>query len=182
MQYDPTNTFDLYDIKSGSWLYMDTNGGLVFQSNTTGSLSTTVIDSGGTLNVSNNIVGTNGLNIQGNQNGNSWLHLSETNAINTVLGNDVGHIQITAYDQIEINSGGSVWTFSNDNFLHSPWGSKFLIAPEPTHSTGQPGDLQGMVAFSANGTYYCTADYVAPEGFDPEPDIWKRISWSSDTW
>jgi|688.fasta_scaffold00027_107 hypothetical protein len=47
----------------------------------------------------------------------------------------------------------------------------------PATSKGQPGNLQGMFAANSTFLYYCTSDYV-----DGVADIWKRSSWSGDTW
>jgi uncharacterized phage infection (PIP) family protein YhgE len=47
----------------------------------------------------------------------------------------------------------------------------------PTHSYGITGDKEGMIAFDATYTYYCTADYV-----DNSTNIWKRTAHGAGTW
>lgn len=46
----------------------------------------------------------------------------------------------------------------------------------PTASIGLSGDKLGDMSFSATYLYYCTQDY------DGVTNVWKRISWSGDTW
>lgn len=46
----------------------------------------------------------------------------------------------------------------------------------PTTSKGAAGDTLGRFAFDSQAFYYCTANY------DGTTNIWKRISFSSDTW
>lgn len=47
----------------------------------------------------------------------------------------------------------------------------------PSTSKGAVGDSIGDIAFDGGYIYYCTAIYV-----DGIADIWKRVSWSGDTW
>ena len=58
---------------------------------------------------------------------------------------------------------------------------KDRIVGVPVSSIGQNGDKQGDIAFNSAYFYYCAEDYV-DAGSDPQPNIWKRIAWSSDTW
>lgn len=52
-----------------------------------------------------------------------------------------------------------------------------FIVNVPATSKGTAGDYAGM--FAANNTYlyYCTTSYV-----NGVANIWKRVSWSGDTW
>jgi hypothetical protein len=65
--------------------------------------------------------------------------------------------------------GGNVATLVNGT-------ATFTIVDAPAASIGQAGDVAGMTANDANYHYYCTASY------DGSTDIWKRVSWSADTW
>jgi hypothetical protein len=49
-------------------------------------------------------------------------------------------------------------------------------ASVPMSSTGQAGDVEGLVALDSDYIYYCTAAY------DGSTNIWKRVAWSADTW
>lgn len=54
--------------------------------------------------------------------------------------------------------------------------NNFLVT-KPNTSTGSAGDTIGMFAANAKYLYYCTETY-----FDGANNIWKRVSWSADTW
>lgn len=54
--------------------------------------------------------------------------------------------------------------------------NNFLVT-KPNTSTGSAGDTVGMFAANATYLYYCTETY-----FDGANNIWKRVSWSADTW
>jgi hypothetical protein len=47
----------------------------------------------------------------------------------------------------------------------------------PSTSKGHSFDRIGQIAYNSSYIYYCIANYTT--GAD---DIWKRISWSADTW
>jgi hypothetical protein len=68
---------------------------------------------------------------------------------------------------------------NSSNHWNNLYLSGYLITngSVPSTSKGSAGDLAGT--FAANSTYlfYCTTNYTTGS-----PDIWKRISWSSDTW
>jgi hypothetical protein len=51
------------------------------------------------------------------------------------------------------------------------------IVFEPASSLGTVGDLKGDLAFTESYIYYCGQDYS-----DGLAHIWKRMSWSADTW
>ena len=53
----------------------------------------------------------------------------------------------------------------------------YQLVPTPTTSKGSEFDKLGQLAFDSEYIYYCTASYS--NGTD---DIWKRLSWSGDTW
>lgn len=55
--------------------------------------------------------------------------------------------------------------------------SLYQIVSVPTSSKGSANNKLGYIAFNNTYMYYCTADYT-----DGVADIWKRISWSADTW
>lgn len=46
----------------------------------------------------------------------------------------------------------------------------------PLSSIGSSGDTAGLVSFDSNYVYYCTGTY------NGSSNIWKRVSWSNDTW
>lgn len=50
------------------------------------------------------------------------------------------------------------------------------VSSVPAHSIGQPGDITGMVAADSMYFYYCIG------AFDGVTNIWKRNTWSNDTW
>jgi hypothetical protein len=51
-----------------------------------------------------------------------------------------------------------------------------ILSTAPESSIGSVDDLLGQVAFDGTYMYYCTAPY------DGVTNIWKRITWSGDTW
>jgi hypothetical protein len=55
--------------------------------------------------------------------------------------------------------------------------NKLANAGVPTTSKGSAGNLKGQVAFDGTYFYYCTANYTGNNA-----NIWKRVSWSADTW
>lgn len=154
IQYDPSGVLDFSTIANGSWLYINSEG-LVYQSNTGGVWKYFSVGDNGTVNIG---------------------PTTENVDINT------GRITTADSTDLEINTGGSIWRFSHDGFLHSPWDGKLLPRIAPLTSQGVEGDMQGMFAFDDGYIYYCKQDWVAAEGFDPQPDIWVRTAWSNDTW
>lgn len=56
-------------------------------------------------------------------------------------------------------------------------GDKFrILVGIPAHSYGKAGDEPNMFAIDSTALYYCTQMY------DGTTNIWKRITWSTDTW
>jgi hypothetical protein len=51
------------------------------------------------------------------------------------------------------------------------------VVNSPSVSIGANGDRAGDLAFTNDYLYYCIADFV-----DGQSNIWKRVSWSADTW
>lgn len=52
----------------------------------------------------------------------------------------------------------------------------FTGADVPSTSIGADGDYKGKISFDRFYLYYCTEDY------DGATHIWRRVSWSNDTW
>ena len=89
---------------------------------------------------------------------------------------------------VEINGTASILVGYNSNaqvYLGNPNGGNnvgifgdFLriAVPVPTHSIGKPGDEPAMFAVNETGIYHCYHMY------DGVTNIWKRITWSNDTW
>ena len=101
-------------------------------------------------------------------NANSWARVNGTGTITNrfSIHSEDPEAVLRNYGNIETN--GAV-KFSNGLI-------SFKVVGVPTTSVGQTGDVAGMTANDANYHYYCTAD------FDGTTDIWKRVSWSADTW
>lgn len=59
---------------------------------------------------------------------------------------------------------------------YTAWGGG-RVSGVPDTSLGSVGDSQGDLAFSADHLYYCVQSYT-----DGIANIWKRITWSVDTW
>lgn len=128
------------------------------------------------------------------------LHLTTGNLTETsiFLGTDEHNVRTQIYGGIEIsarsyiNDTSSVWTFfpriEGEGIVPSkiifPDGTQQTTAwaggrvvSVPQFSTGGLGDLRGDMAFGDDYLYYCTQDYS-----DGITNIWKRVSWSGDTW
>lgn len=67
----------------------------------------------------------------------------------------------------------------NDNFdeLYGLVGNYVVSGAVPTTSKGAAGDREGDLAFDNSYIYCCVENYSDGVG-----DIWKRVSWSGDTW
>jgi len=50
------------------------------------------------------------------------------------------------------------------------------VTTAPAHSTGQAGDVTGLIAYDSGYMYYCTGTY------NGSTHIWKRVAWSGSTW
>ena len=70
-----------------------------------------------------------------------------------------------------------IWEFGSDGVLTFPDGGDIRVGQVPGTSKGVAGDKAGTLAFNSSYIYYCTANYT-----NGSPDIWKRVSWSNDTW
>lgn len=75
------------------------------------------------------------------------------------------------------------WQFDNfgnlifpDSSSQSTAWSGGRVVSNPTASVGSAGDKLGDMSFSSTYLYYCTQDH------DGTTNVWKRISWSGDTW
>ena len=66
----------------------------------------------------------------------------------------------------------------NENFseLYLNVDSKVKLSTVPSSSLGQSGDIAGMLAANSTYLYYCV------ESYSGNTNIWKRVSWSNDTW
>lgn len=91
---------------------------------------------------------------------------------------------ITLTSDIGEGGGNYQWLFSANGNITFPdatlqttaW-SGGRVVTAPTSSLGAVGDKEGDMAFTTMHIYYCIADYV-----DGISNIWKRVSWSNDTW
>lgn len=87
--------------------------------------------------------------------------------------------------QVPNGTGGNhrTWTFSDDGHITFSGGGKLNIKSSvPVYSTGEEGDLANMIALDSDYLYYCISDYEAVEPPATQPDIWKRVQFSNDTW
>ena len=71
-----------------------------------------------------------------------------------------------------INSGNT--TFRDTSIQRTAFTMNRSI---PATSKGVSGDIKGNVAANTTYFYYCTTTYTTGAA-----DIWKRVSWSNDTW
>jgi hypothetical protein len=97
-----------------------------------------------------------------------------TGANNTIIGEMFGTEELS--DTVLIASGDQE-RIRVDNSGMSVNGSHAINRVDiPATSIGTSGDVSGLVAFNSTYFYYCIADY------DGETNIWKRVSWNSETW
>lgn len=185
LQYDPSGRADFSVIANGSWLYVNSEG-LVWQSNTTGTTYSTAFGNDGSITLNGGTLLSseeNNLSITSNPNKDTSVQLLSTG--NTITDG----IYLTSYDGPTriITSSSLEWKFDANGKITFPDGTQqntaFKFASTiPTHSTGQAGDKLGTFAANSTYLYYCTTNWVEAEGFDPQPNIWKRIAWSANTW
>lgn len=75
---------------------------------------------------------------------------------------------INTNGNIVLDPNGSGQVIINDDSV------TVAVSRTPLHSTGSPGDKQGMIAWDSNYLYICTADYSGSH-------IWKRV-FITGTW
>lgn len=96
------------------------------------------------------------------------LNLPSGGAVNTTNLN-TSYINFQTNDTIQVGQeGGGKFAVAMKRFQ--------VLASAPTSSIGSEGDVVGCVAFDSTYIYYCTGLYNGVS------NIWKRITWSGDTW
>lgn len=85
-------------------------------------------------------------------------------------------ISLTASDTFALTSTNNLTITSSSGNIISDASRIGILSTVPTTSIGTNGDVQGLVAYDATYSYYCTAN------FDGSTNIWKRVAWSGDTW
>lgn len=110
------------------------------------------------------------------------------------IGLSTGDLNFTAFDDVNFRGSDSfrirntsatapIRIITDDNNTQRTWAFRpdgrlaFPTSVAPVSSKGAVGDQVGSVTFDNTYIYYCTADYT-----DGLADIWKRVSWSADTW
>ena len=102
--------------------------------------------------------------------GNGWSFMPSYNtSINPVFSLNTTYYPLT--ESTKVISGSLV------NYGTVVFDNKLTNAGVPSTSKGASGDLKGQVAFDSTYIYYCTANYTGNNA-----NIWKRVSWSSNTW
>lgn len=91
---------------------------------------------------------------------------------------EAGDINFRAVNSINIFTGDGAHSLEveTNGMLRFDEVSDFKVIPTPLTSIGVTGNIQGMMSFTNEYIYYCTATY------DGVNNIWKRIQWSTDTW
>jgi len=91
---------------------------------------------------------------------------------------NVGHILLKRGNTAQSTSyTGPLGELTYDTDLGTVRVHDNATAGIPTHDTGAPGDVAGMVALDSNWMYYCVANYTTGSAV-----IWKRTAWSGETW
>lgn len=112
----------------------------------------------------------NGAFTQANTNGTDIVNLQGVNTTQNT--------SITNLESVNTTQNTSITLIGNyANGAFSAANSKLEFATIPTTSKGQVGDATNDIAANATFLYYCSTDYT-----DGVADIWKRVSWSNDTW
>lgn len=77
-------------------------------------------------------------------------------------------------DTVTLSSAtGTLIDSPNGLTLGTPSGKLRLLTNAPTTSTGEPGDVLGMVAFDATNVYFCTGTY------NGVANIWVKTAWAT---
>lgn len=142
---------------------------------TTGQINAGIAANNVTLELDTNLTGLTTINTHTIPGGTGTLALtSDIPTDNSTLANGAGYITGYTVTQSDVTTHQAALSVTESQI--SDLGSYLEPVSAPTASTGQAGDVAGLVAFDNNYIYYCTASY------DGSTHIWKRTAWSGDTW
>lgn len=92
----------------------------------------------------------------------------------------INNTSVTSYDLVALQDANINDLYVSNKIYGGATGSiknVQIASTAPSNSTGATGDRAGMIAFDSSYIYYCTTTYT-----DGVANIWKRVTWSGDTW